>query len=170
MVWYSHLLSVVRQRKTNITWYHLYAETKKMIQMNFVSLKMIQNRNFVSKMIQNRIRHTHIENKLIRRKNLKNRCRCGKLNHFTCETNTVNQLHTVLGSQGAQQYRICLLIPETRETWVQSLGQEYPKVENGNPLQYSCLGNPMGRGVWRAIVYGVTKSRSIKRVEISVIE
>ena len=24
---------------------------------------------------------------------------------------------------------------------------------NGNPLQYSCLGNPMDRGAWRAIVH-----------------
>ena len=28
---------------------------------------------------------------------------------------------------------------------------------NGNPLQYSCLGNPMDRGAWRATVRGVTK-------------
>ena len=28
---------------------------------------------------------------------------------------------------------------------------------NGNPLQYYCLGNPMDRGAWRAIVHGVTK-------------
>ena len=28
---------------------------------------------------------------------------------------------------------------------------------NGNPLQYSCLGNPMERGAWQAIVNGVTK-------------
>ena len=28
---------------------------------------------------------------------------------------------------------------------------------NGNPLQYSCLKNPMGRGVWWAIVHGVAK-------------
>ena len=28
---------------------------------------------------------------------------------------------------------------------------------NGNPLQYSCLGNPMDRGAWRATVHGVTK-------------
>ena len=27
----------------------------------------------------------------------------------------------------------------------------------GNPLQYSCLGNPTDRGTWRATVYGVTK-------------
>ena len=28
---------------------------------------------------------------------------------------------------------------------------------NGSPLQYSCLGNCMDRGVWRAKVHGVTK-------------
>ena len=29
---------------------------------------------------------------------------------------------------------------------------------NGAPLQYSCLKNPMGRGTWQAIVYGVAES------------
>ena len=29
---------------------------------------------------------------------------------------------------------------------------------NGNPLQYSCLGNPMDRGAWLATVHGVVKS------------
>ena len=33
-----------------------------------------------------------------------------------------------------------------------------PGEENGNPLQYSCLENPMNRGAWRATVHGVTKS------------
>ena len=28
---------------------------------------------------------------------------------------------------------------------------------NGNPLQYSCLGNPMDREAWQATVHGVTK-------------
>ena len=28
---------------------------------------------------------------------------------------------------------------------------------NGNPLQYSCLGNPMDRGAWLATVYGGPK-------------
>ena len=28
---------------------------------------------------------------------------------------------------------------------------------NGNPFQYSCLGNPMDRGAWQATVHGVTK-------------
>ena len=33
-----------------------------------------------------------------------------------------------------------------------------PGEGNGNPLQYSCLGNSMDRGAWRATVHGVTKS------------
>ena len=32
-----------------------------------------------------------------------------------------------------------------------------PREGNGNPLQYSCLGNPMDIGVCRATVHGVTK-------------
>ena len=32
-----------------------------------------------------------------------------------------------------------------------------PGEGNGNPLQYSCLGNPMDGGAWRAAVHGVTK-------------
>ena len=35
-----------------------------------------------------------------------------------------------------------------------------PGEGNGNPLQYSCLGNPMDRGVWWATVHGVTKSHT----------
>ena len=31
---------------------------------------------------------------------------------------------------------------------------------NGNPLQYSCLENPMDRGAWWATVHRVTKSRT----------
>ena len=29
---------------------------------------------------------------------------------------------------------------------------------NGNPLQYSCMGNPMDRGTWWAIIHGFAKS------------
>ena len=32
-----------------------------------------------------------------------------------------------------------------------------PEEGNGNPFQYYCLGNPMDRGAWRAIVHGVAK-------------
>ena len=33
-----------------------------------------------------------------------------------------------------------------------------PGEGNGNPLQYSCLENPMGRGSWWGTVHGVAKS------------
>ena len=36
----------------------------------------------------------------------------------------------------------------------------FPGEGNGNPLQYSCLGNPMGRGAWQATVYGVPESNT----------
>ena len=40
-------------------------------------------------------------------------------------------------------------------------GLERPPEEgNGNPLQYSCLENPMDRGAWKAIFHDVTKSRT----------
>ena len=32
--------------------------------------------------------------------------------------------------------------------------------ENGYPLQYSCWGNPMDRGSWWVMVYGVTNSQT----------
>ena len=35
-----------------------------------------------------------------------------------------------------------------------------PGGEHGNPLQYSCLENPLDRGAWRATVHGVAKSRT----------
>ena len=41
------------------------------------------------------------------------------------------------------------LIPGLRRT---------PRGGNGNPLQYSCVGNPMDKGAWLATVHGVTKS------------
>ena len=42
---------------------------------------------------------------------------------------------------------------------VQSLALEDSLEEGiGNPLQYSCLENPMDRGAWRATVYGVIKT------------
>ena len=50
--------------------------------------------------------------------------------------------------------RNCLPMQETR---VPSLLQEDPGEGSGNPLQYSCLENPMERGAWQATVHGLTK-------------
>ena len=33
-----------------------------------------------------------------------------------------------------------------------------PGGENGNPLQYSCLENPVDKGAWQATVYSIAKS------------
>ena len=40
---------------------------------------------------------------------------------------------------------------------VPGLGRS-PGERNGNPLQYSSLGNPMDRGTWQTTVHGVAKS------------
>ena len=40
---------------------------------------------------------------------------------------------------------------------ISGLGRS-PGEGNGNPLQYSCLGNAMDRGVWQATVHGGLKS------------
>ena len=37
-----------------------------------------------------------------------------------------------------------------------------PGERHGNPLQYSCLENPMDRGAWWAVVHGVTQSDTAK--------
>ena len=51
--------------------------------------------------------------------------------------------HPLLSSEANAGF--ASLIPESGRS---------PGEGNGNPLQYSCLGNPMGRGAWRATVHG----------------
>ena len=41
--------------------------------------------------------------------------------------------------------------------WIPGSGRS-PGEGNGNPLQYSCLENPMDEGAWEATVHGVAKS------------
>ena len=41
--------------------------------------------------------------------------------------------------------------------WIPGSGRS-PGEGNGNPLQYSCLENPMDGGAWKAAVHGVAKS------------
>ena len=42
-----------------------------------------------------------------------------------------------------------------QETWVQFLGwEDFPGEGNGNPLQHSCLENPMNRPAWQASPWG----------------
>ena len=50
-------------------------------------------------------------------------------------------------------------LPAVLETKVQFLGQEDPLEKNGNPLQYSCLENPVDRRAWQATVHRVARVR-----------
>ena len=51
-----------------------------------------------------------------------------------------------------------------QETQLQSVSQEISLGKgNGNPLQYSCLENPMDRGAWQATVHRVTKSQTQRK-------
>ena len=54
------------------------------------------------------------------------------------------------GKESACRRRRCEFDP-----WVRKI----PWRRKGNPLQYSCLENPMDRGAWQASVHGVAKSQ-----------
>ena len=43
--------------------------------------------------------------------------------------------------------------------WIPGLGRS-PGEGHGNPVQYSCLENPMDRGAWRAKVHSVAKNQT----------
>ena len=43
-----------------------------------------------------------------------------------------------------------------------------PGERNGNPLQYYCLGKPMDRGAWPAIVHGVSGHDLVTRQQVRI--
>ena len=47
---------------------------------------------------------------------------------------------------------------DTRDTCSIPGSGRSPGEGNGNPLKYSCLGNPIDRGAWQVTVHGVSKS------------
>ena len=66
---------------------------------------------------------------------------------------------------GASQVALAVKTPpanagDVRDAGSMSGSGRSPGGQNGNPLQYSCLENPMDRGAWRAIVHKVAKSRT----------
>ena len=64
---------------------------------------------------------------------------------------TLDQLHLKGGKEPACQYRDAGPIPGSGRS---------PGKGNGNPLPYSCLGNPINRGAWKDTVHEVAKSQT----------
>ena len=66
---------------------------------------------------------------------------------------------------GASQGVLVVKNPPTNAGDIRDMGLipglgRSPRGGHGNPLQYSCLENPMDRGAWRAMVHGVAKSQT----------
>ena len=76
------------------------------------------------------------------------------------------QLTWLSSSSSSWWLRTCLSMQETLRDagWVPGSGRS-PGGAHGNPLQYSCLGNPMSGESWRATVHRVEKSQTrLKRL------
>ena len=59
-------------------------------------------------------------------------------------------------------------LPAMQETQVRIPGLGRSSGEgNGNPVQCSCLENPMDRGAWWATVHGVIKSHTAEQLTLS---
>ena len=78
------------------------------------------------------------------------------LNHF------LNTNEKKLGQKTSQVGLVVKNLPanagDTRDAGSTLESGRSPGGEYGNPLQYSCLGNPMDRGTWWASVHGIVES------------
>ena len=70
-------------------------------------------------------------------------------------------------SEGFSGGSVVKNLPAKQETWVAWL-ERSPGEGNGNPVQCSCLKNPMDDGTWWAIVHGAAKSRTRLRDETTM--
>ena len=55
--------------------------------------------------------------------------------------------------------KILPAVQELQEMWFDPWVGKIPRGGHGNPLQYSCPGNPMDCGAWWAMVHRVAKSQ-----------
>ena len=79
--------------------------------------------------------------------------------YFCCWIVGVVYIFWILGFPGGSEVKNLPAMQELQEAQVRSLGQEDSHgEEHGNPLQYSCLENPMDRGACWATVHGIAKS------------
>ena len=75
-----------------------------------------------------------------------------------------SKVSTVMPFYGASPVAQLVVNPQANAGNARDVGSvpesgRSPGKGNGKPLQYSCLENPVGRGVWRATVHGVAKSQ-----------
>ena len=77
---------------------------------------------------------------------------------FTLEEKKNMQVRTLLGFPGGSVFKKKTACQAGDVGLIPGSGRS-PGEGNGNPLQYSCLENPMDRGAWWATVHGVAKSR-----------
>ena len=69
-------------------------------------------------------------------------------------------------SAKAEAFIHCSLVAQAVKNLLANAGngsESSPGGGNGNPLQYSCLENPMDRGAWQAIVHGVKKESGMPK-------
>ena len=89
------------------------------------------------------------------------RCKAGSIHtyQFTHHINEIKDNHMIISIDGLLLVVKNLPANAGDATDAGSVpGSERPPGGgHGNPLQYSCLENPMDRGAWRAAVHGVTK-------------
>ena len=86
-----------------------------------------------------------------------------KVSHATTET-WCSQINKYLNIVSKKENKFIVSKGERKEGegYIRNLGLMYTLLgeDNGTPLQYSCLENPMDRGAWRAAVHGVTEGQT----------
>ena len=94
-------------------------------------------------------------------------------NDYTIGRLKTSQIYFLPGRWEVQDSGVAGPIPSEGSGWgsflpardIRDMGSipgsgKYPGGGHGNPFQYSCLENPMGRGVWWAMIHRVAKSRT----------
>ena len=68
-------------------------------------------------------------------------------------------MHYLLSADRVKMTQLLWRVSTTLESYLAVSSTFSLREGNGNPLQYSCLENPMDGGAWQAAVHGVAKSR-----------